>query len=37
MMVHVDTRNPDCRVVVGEGETVSLRAVLQHYWLIQPA
>jgi len=37
MMVHVDTWNPDCRVVVREGETVSLRAVLQHYWLIKPA
>ena len=35
MMVQVDPRNLDCRVIVGEDEAVSLRALLPHYWLVQ--
>lgn len=36
MMAQVDPRNLDCRVIVGEDQVVSLRALLPHYWLIQP-
>ena len=36
MMAQVDPRNLDCRVIVGEDQVVSLRALLPHYWLTQP-
>jgi len=36
MMAQVDPRNLDCRVIVGEDQVVSLRALLPNHWLIQP-
>jgi cytidine deaminase len=33
MMVQIDIRNLDCKVVVAEGEEVLLRELLPHHWL----
>lgn len=32
-MAQIDPRNLDCKVVIGEGQTVSLRELLPHHWL----
>ncbi len=35
MMVQIDVRNLDSRVIVGEGHVISLRALLPNHWLVQ--
>jgi cytidine deaminase len=35
MMVQIDARNLDCRVIVGEDRVTSLRALLPNHWLVQ--
>lgn len=35
MMVQIDVRNLDSRVIVGEGHVTSLRALLPNHWLVQ--
>lgn len=34
-MAQVDSRNLDCRVIIGTGEVVRLRDLLPHHWLSQ--
>lgn len=32
-MAQIDIRNLDCKVIIGDGETVRLRDLLPHHWL----
>lgn len=34
-MAQIDSRNLDCKVIIGEGEVVRLRELLPHHWLSQ--